>query len=77
MNWRDAETASYTTTLTAMLDAAVDFGLTPEEARHTFRKALVDPRREASVAGYLDRIAGALAREILAKQRRLLGPSGI
>src|SRR2546427_8297316 len=77
MYQREPGTASYTTTLTAMLDAAVDFGLTRDEARHTFHKALVDPRREASVAGYLDRVAGALAREILAKQRRARGSCGI
>jgi|RhiMetdeSRZDD1v2_1073273.scaffolds.fasta_scaffold00931_7 hypothetical protein len=77
MHRRDPATASYNTTLTAMLDAAVDFGLTRDEARGTFHQALADPRREATVAGYLDRIAGALAREILIKQRRALGSSGI
>ena len=74
MYWRDHDTASYTATVAAMLDAAVDFGLTPEEARHTLHQAMTDPRREASVVDYLDRIAGALARKILAKQRRILGP---
>jgi phage terminase small subunit len=73
MDWRDPATASYTAAVTTMLSAAVDFGLTPEEARHTLHQAMADPRREASVADYLDRIAGALSREILAKQRRMLG----
>jgi phage terminase small subunit len=73
MDWHDPATASYTTAVTTMLDAAVDFGLTPDEARRTLHEAMADPRREASVAAYLDRIAGALARTILAKQRRLRG----
>ena len=77
MYWRDPHTASYTATVAVMLNAAEDFGLTREEARTTLHRAMVDPRREASVADYLDRIAGALSREILAKQRRLYGSFGI
>jgi hypothetical protein len=77
MNWRHPHTASYTATVAAMLDAAVDFGLTRDEAQRTLHEAMTDPRREHSVADYLDRIAGALAREILAKHRRLFTTFGI
>ena len=77
MDWRQAATSSYTSTVNAMLGAAVDFGLSPDETSDTLHRAMADPRREASVADYLDRIAGALAREILAKQRRMLGSSGL
>jgi hypothetical protein len=55
-----------------ILDAAQDFGLTAEEARRTLDAALVGPRSESAVAQNLDEVAGALAQEILAKQRRML-----
>jgi hypothetical protein len=66
--------ATYTAmpTLRRMLEAAQDFGLTAEEARRTLDAALVGSRSESAVARNLDEVAGALAREILAKQRRLL-----
>jgi hypothetical protein len=54
----------------AMLEAARDFGLTAEEATDTLRTALVGPRFENGVATDLDEVAGALAQQILAKQRR-------
>ena len=56
-----------------MLQAAQDFGLTREEAWRTVAAALVGPRSESAVAQSLDEVAGALAQEILAKQRRILG----
>jgi hypothetical protein len=55
-----------------ILDAAVDFGLSQDEIWQTVDEAL------NRVAGYgvqqpecLDELAGALARSILAKQRRI------
>lgn len=61
-----------TPTLRAMLEAAQGFGLTPEQAWRTLNAALARPRFESTVAEYLDEIAGALAQEILAKERRTL-----
>jgi hypothetical protein len=58
--------------LRAMLAAAQDFGLTPEEAWTTLDAALVGPRYESTAAEYVDEIAGAFAQAILAKQRRIL-----
>jgi hypothetical protein len=60
-------------TLRAMLGAAESFGLTPDEAWRTLDAALIGPSFEATAAGSLDEIAGALAQQILAKQRRILG----
>jgi hypothetical protein len=53
-----------------MLEAAQDFGLTAEEATDTLHAALVGPRFENGVPTDFDEVAGALAQEILAKQRR-------
>jgi hypothetical protein len=53
-----------------VLNAAIAFGLTREEAWRTFNLALSGARLE-TVPEYYDEIAGALAREILAKQRRI------
>jgi hypothetical protein len=58
--------------LRAMLGAAQEFGLTPEEAWRTLDGALVGPRYESTAAEYIDEIAGAFAQAILAKQRRIL-----
>jgi hypothetical protein len=55
-----------------MLEAAQDFGLTAEEAADTLGAALLGLRSESAVAPDLDEVAGALAEEILAKQRRML-----
>ena len=55
-----------------MLDAATQFGLTREEAWLAFKTTLAGVRAETTVPDCMDEIAGALAREILAKQRRLL-----
>jgi hypothetical protein len=57
--------------LKAVLNAAIDFGLTRDEAWRTFNLALSRARRE-TVPEYYDEIAGALAEEILSKQRRML-----
>jgi hypothetical protein len=56
----------------AMLDAATQFGLTREEAWHTFNVALAAAPPDTDVPAYLDEIAGSLVREILEKQRRIL-----
>jgi hypothetical protein len=61
---------TYATTPRAVLNAAIAFGLTREEAWRTFNLALSGARLE-TVPEYYDEIAGALAREILAKQRRI------
>jgi hypothetical protein len=58
--------------LRAMVEAAQDFGLTTEEATDTLVAALVGPGFESGVAPDLDEVAGALAQEILAKQRLVL-----
>ena len=65
--------ASYSSVpvLPAMLAAATDFGLTREEAWRAFRGAL-EAVSDLPEDECLDEIAGVLAREILAKQRRLL-----
>jgi hypothetical protein len=55
------------------MEAAVDFGLTQEEAWRAFLDSLERPPDAATTGEYLDEIAGVLAREILAKQRRILG----
>jgi len=55
-----------------MLDAAVLFGLTREEAWLAFNDALADALTDVDSPEYLDEVAGALAREILAKQRRMI-----
>jgi hypothetical protein len=57
--------------LRAVLNAAIDFGLTREEAWRAFNDALSVARVE-TVPEYYDVIAGALAQAILAKQRRTL-----
>jgi glycogen debranching enzyme len=57
--------------LRAVLNAAIDFGLTREEAWRAFNDALAVARVE-TVPEYYDAIAGALAQEILSKQRRTL-----
>jgi lantibiotic modifying enzyme len=54
-----------------VLNAAIDFGLTREEAWRTFSDALSTAHVE-TVPDYYDAIAGALAQEILFKQRRIL-----
>jgi hypothetical protein len=56
--------------LQVILDAAVQFGLSRDEAWQTVDEALY----RASASGLpdcLDELAGALARSILAKQRRI------
>jgi hypothetical protein len=53
-----------------MLNTAIDFGLTADEAWGTFNLALSRARHE-TVPEYYDEIAGALAQEILSKQRRM------
>jgi hypothetical protein len=58
-----------------MLAAAQKFGLTPEEAWRTLDAALAGLRYQSTAAEYIDEIAGAFARTILAKQRRMLGDS--
>ena len=55
-----------------MLHAATQFGLTRDEAWLTFKTALAGVLAETTVPDCMDEIAGALAREILAKQRGLL-----
>ena len=60
-----------TPALRAVLNAAIDFGLTREEAWRTFNDALSGARVE-TVPEYYDVIAGALAQEILSKQQRIL-----
>jgi hypothetical protein len=60
-----------TPALKAVLNAAIDFGLTRDEAWQTFNDALARARLE-TVSEYFDVIAGALAQEILSKQRRRL-----
>jgi hypothetical protein len=56
----------------SMLAAATQFGLTREEAWCTFNAALAALPTGTDVPEYLDEIAGSLACEILAKQRRIL-----
>jgi hypothetical protein len=54
-----------------MMDAATDFGLTREEAWSTFSDALAGGYSDANQ--YVDDVAGALAQQILSKQRRIQG----
>jgi uncharacterized membrane protein YebE (DUF533 family) len=64
--------------LQAMLEAARHFGLTDDEVWQTVNASLHGAGNEATVREYLDELAGALARRILSKQRRILadGSSG-
>jgi hypothetical protein len=58
--------------LSAVLDAATDFGLTREEVSQAFRHTLQAVQPDSTEDECLDEVAGVLARQILGKQRRLL-----
>ena len=58
--------------LSAVLDAATEFGLTREEVSRTLRHALHAVQPDSTEDECLDEVAGVLARQILGKQRRLL-----
>jgi hypothetical protein len=60
-----------TPSLHAICDAAQHFGLTREEVWQTV-DASPPIGGDATVAAYLDEVAGALAVQILAKERRIL-----
>jgi hypothetical protein len=55
-----------------MLDAALDFGLTEEEVRHTVSDAFRETDADTATPEYFDQLAATLARNIVAKQRRIL-----
>jgi hypothetical protein len=65
-------TRSEGVTVHAMLGAAIHFGLTREEAWQAFNQVLAAGLMDATAPEYRDEVAGALAREILEKQRRIL-----
>jgi hypothetical protein len=71
MDSHPAPTYPPTPTLRAVLNAAIDFGLSREEAWRSFNLALSGARLE-TVSEYYDVVAAELAREILGKQRRIL-----
>jgi hypothetical protein len=58
------------TPLKAIFDAARRFGLTDDEVWKTVDASLDGAGRDATVRECLDDLAGALARRILAKERR-------
>jgi hypothetical protein len=58
--------------LQAMLDAALQFGLTEEEVRQSISDAFRVTGEDSVAPDYFDRLAATLARDILAKQRRVL-----
>jgi hypothetical protein len=58
--------------LQSMLDAALAFGLTEEEVRQTVSDAFSETGEDSRAPDYFDGLAAALARNILAKQRRVL-----
>ena len=64
--------------LQAMFDAAKQFGLTDDEVWQTVNDSLCGADDDATVGECLQELAGALARRILSKQRRILadGSSG-
>jgi hypothetical protein len=72
MDRSQATTQNDSATAHQMLDAAVVFGLTREEAWLTFNDALADALVELDSPEYLDEVAAALARAILAKERRII-----
>ena len=76
MNRYQPATHSEAVTVQAMLDAARHFGLSRAEAWQTFSEALSGILTDPSSPEYLDEVAGALAREIVEKQRRILGEQG-
>jgi hypothetical protein len=57
--------------LQAMLEAARQFGLTHDEVWQTVDASLHGAGNDATIGEYLDELAGALARRILSKQRRI------
>jgi hypothetical protein len=72
MDRKQGATYTETVPVQVMLDAATQFGLTREEAWRTFNAALPSAPTVTDVPEFLDEVAGAFAREILAKQRRIL-----
>jgi hypothetical protein len=58
--------------LQAIFDAAKHFGLTDDEVWQTLNESLCGAGNDATVREYLEELAGALARRILSKQRRIL-----
>ncbi len=59
--------------LQAMLDAALQFGLTEEEVRLSVSGAFHETGEDSMAPpDYFDRFAATLARDILAKQRRVM-----
>jgi hypothetical protein len=56
--------------LRPMFDGAKRFGLTDDEIWQTVDDCLLQVGGEATVSEYLGELSGALARHILAKQRR-------
>jgi hypothetical protein len=62
---------NYTTTtpLRAVFDSARQFGLSDEQILRTFDETLGAVGDDATVSDYVDELAGALARRILAAER--------
>jgi hypothetical protein len=54
-----------------MLEAAMSFGLSEAEVRRAVDDCLFRSEQDAAMVDYADEVAGALARAILSKQRRL------
>jgi hypothetical protein len=55
--------------LQAILEGAMHFGLTEDEAWRATDEALHDVGRDATISEYLEELTGALARHILYKQQ--------
>jgi hypothetical protein len=72
MSSHRSDTAARVSALSAVLDAATEFGLTREEVSQAFQRTLQAVQPDSTEEECLDEVAGLLAREILGKQRRLL-----
>jgi len=57
--------------LQAIFDGAKQFGLTDEEVWQTINESQDGAGADATVPEYIDELAGALARRILSKARRI------
>ena len=70
MNGMDDRTTA--APLQAVFESARQFGLSHEEVLKTFDQALWTVGEDATVSEYLDALTGALARRIIAAERRNL-----
>jgi hypothetical protein len=58
--------------LHVVFEAAKSFGLTDEEVWREANEALAASDGDSHAAGYLDELAGALARRVISKQRAII-----